>query len=239
VARTETRGAQAAADHFGGRHPLGGGQVALQWRPERGRDGDFVSPHAAAETLGFLPGSVRNPPGPVARFGERDRSAVQVTSFGWKTGRSSKSPASAGETGRPPRSLASARETGRGFRSPASAGRDGACPQVASFGWKRQSGRRGSEQAKPRDFGHWNGLGAVASVAARLWLSCTLSDFGRKARQATSVAGTREQRRGRDPHREVKAPQRGALEEPERMGRKATTQGLKPERRLPPDKPET
>lgn len=82
-----------------------------------------------------------------------DGAAIQVTRFG-------------GRTGRPPRSLTSVRETGRGFRSPASAGRDGICPQVASFGWKRQRGTRGSEQAKPRDFGHWNGLGAAASAGS-------------------------------------------------------------------------
>jgi hypothetical protein len=157
-------------------------------------------------------------------------------------------------------SVAAGERAGRRLREPTRCSRD---PRVSARQrsqppWPGRSLRRERQVSRPghqlrledgaatreasrhhTDFGRGDGLGAVASVAARLWLSCTLSDFGRKARQATSVAGTREQRRGRDPHREVKAPQRGALEEPERMGRKATTQGLKPERRLPPDKPET
>jgi hypothetical protein len=75
--------------------------------------------------------------------------------------------------------------------------------------------------------------------AAQLRLGCTPSGFGREASQATSVARTRKQRRGRDQHREVEARQRGALEEPDRMGRNAAAQGLEPERRLPPNEPET
>lgn len=198
-----------------------------------------MSPHAAAETFGFLPGSVRNPP--LARSLASAR----------ETGQPSRSPASAGRRGgrsghqlrlerrdgHPGRSLRRERrdegsgrqlrleETEPALRSPASAGRDREAPGNAS---RQRTG-----------FGQRHGLGETASAAAQLRLSCTPSDFGRKASQATSVARTREQRRGRDPHREVKAPQRGALEEPERMGRNATTQGLKPERRLHPDEPET